>query len=197
MQFCTILLFLLSPSIVTFGMASAISDDETTHGIGHTNNINGGGGGGGSDNCGGVKTGGEDEGDEMEVEEGGNAADELDAAFTSAARGIQNRITKKVGSETVESRRFTDFFGCRLEIAMLLWRMLEEYEIMPNKGKIKHLLWTLYFLKVYPKQSPGCSAVGATTGAVDPKTLRKWVWEYIELINDLTEVVVRHILFLL
>jgi len=28
-------------------------------------------------------------------------------------------------------------------------------------------------MKVYPKQGPACSIVGGSSGAVDPKTLRK------------------------
>ena len=45
---------------------------------------------------------------------------------------------------------------------------------------------------MYPLQAPGCAAVGASGGAVDPKTHRKWVWAYIEAIAiaELVEVVV-------
>ena len=32
----------------------------------------------------------------------------------------------------------------------------------------------LYFMKVYLKSSPECSAVRVSTGAVEPKTDRKW-----------------------
>ena len=38
-------------------------------------------------------------------------------------------------------------------------------------------------MKVYPKQSLGCSAVGASAGAVNPKTHRKWVWAFIDVSN--------------
>jgi hypothetical protein len=43
---------------------------------------------------------------------------------------------------------------------------------------------------VYPKQGLGCLVVGASTGAVDPKTHRKWVWAYVEAIAKLADVVV-------
>ncbi len=43
-------------------------------------------------------------------------------------------------------------------------------------------------MKVYPKQSPGCLAVGAD--AVDPKTHRKWVWAFIDAIANLVDIVV-------
>ncbi len=45
-------------------------------------------------------------------------------------------------------------------------------------------------MKVYPKQSPGCSAVGASAGAVDPKTHRKWVWAFIDAVANLVDIVV-------
>jgi hypothetical protein len=30
-----------------------------------------------------------------------------------------------------------------------VWYMMEEDGLLPDKSKPKHLLWTLYFLKVY------------------------------------------------
>jgi hypothetical protein len=35
-------------------------------------------------------------------------------------------------------------------------------------------------MKVYLKSSPGCSAISASAGAVDPKTDRKWVCVFID-----------------
>ena len=43
------------------------------------------------------------------------------------------------------------------------------------------------------KQSPGCSAVGTSAGAVDPKTHRKWVWVFIDAVANLVNVVVSKI----
>jgi hypothetical protein len=45
-------------------------------------------------------------------------------------------------------------------------------------------------MKVYPTQSPGCSVVSASAGAVDHKTHRKWVWAFINAIANLVDVVV-------
>ncbi len=45
-------------------------------------------------------------------------------------------------------------------------------------------------MKVYPKQSLGCSAVGVSAGAVDPKTPRKCVWAFIDAAANLGDVVV-------
>ena len=43
---------------------------------------------------------------------------------------------------------------------------------------------------MYPKQNPGCLTVGASNGAVNPKTHRKWVWAFIDTIKELMDVVV-------
>jgi hypothetical protein len=45
-------------------------------------------------------------------------------------------------------------------------------------------------MKVYPKHSPGCSAVGTSAGAVDPKTHHKLVWAFINAVANLIDVVV-------
>ena len=45
-------------------------------------------------------------------------------------------------------------------------------------------------MKVYPMQSPGCSAVGASATAVNPKTHRKRVWAFIDAIANLVNTVV-------
>ncbi len=45
-------------------------------------------------------------------------------------------------------------------------------------------------MKVYPKQSVGCTTVGVSEGAVDPKTHRKWVWAFIDVIAELSNDVV-------
>jgi hypothetical protein len=45
-------------------------------------------------------------------------------------------------------------------------------------------------MKVYPKQGLGCAVVGASRGAVDPKTHRKWVWAFVEANSELVDLVV-------
>ena len=50
----------------------------------------------------------------------------------------------------------------------------------------------MMMMKTYPKQALGCSVVGASAGAVDPKTMKKWVWEFIESIGELVDEVVRN-----
>ena len=73
------------------------------------------------------------------------------------------------------------------------WELLERDSLLSEGGRPKHLLWALDFMKVYPKQSPGCSAVGASAGAVDPETHRKWVWAFIDAVANLVDIVVSKI----
>ncbi len=75
----------------------------------------------------------------------------------------------------MEDRRFRKLFGTSVGIVLQVWHMMDDGGLLPEKTKPKHLLWTLYFMKVYPQEAPACSAVGGSGGAVDPKTLRKWV----------------------
>lgn len=125
-----------------------------------------------------------DDGDD-DKDDHGSAPD-----FEAAARDIQNRASKPVGAASSETRHFREFFGTSLLVVDKLWWLLVKNDLLPEKSRPKHLLWTLYFLKVYPKQSPGCSVVGASSGAVDPKTFKKWVWMFIENIQELVDEVV-------
>jgi len=115
--------------------------------------------------------------------------DTEEAVFLRDARDIQNRTSRCVGTAAMEDRRFRGLFGARIEIVLKVWSMLLEDGLHPKKSKPKHLLWTLYFLKVYPREAPGCSAVGGLKGAINPKTLWKWVWLFIEHIAELADEV--------
>ena len=136
---------------------------------------------------------GEEESGDLVVssDDNDNSSDnEVTTMYFRAARDIQNRTSRIVGTAAMEERRFRELFGARMEIVVHLWEMMEKGDLLPEKSKPKHLLWTLYFLKVYPREGPGCSAVGGSGGAVDPKTLRKWVWLFVERIGELADDVV-------
>jgi hypothetical protein len=110
--------------------------------------------------------------------------------FAGLARDIQNRASRGVDSDAAEARRFRKFFGTTLKVVETLWSLLLCEEIRSSGGRPWHLLWALYFLKVYPKEGPGCAVVSGANGGVDPKTHRKWVWAFIEAISDLIDLVV-------
>ena len=75
-------------------------------------------------------------------------------------------------------------------VTVALWKMMNEYDFIPPEGEINHLLWTLHFLKAYPKQGTVCSTAGGSCGAIDPKTLRKYMWPFIHAIAALEPAVV-------
>ena len=52
-------------------------------------------------------------------------------------------------------------------------------------------LWALHFMKAYPKQDAGSAAAGGSSGAVDAKTWRKYMWPFIHSIALLEQHVVR------
>ena len=96
----------------------------------------------------------------------------------------------RVGSKVVENRNFREYFGTSQNIVQILWKLLVDNDLLPENCQLKHLLWTLFFMKVYPKQAPACSGVGGSGGAVDPKTLCKWAWAFIINIAELEDIVV-------
>ncbi len=90
----------------------------------------------------------------------------------------------------MEDRHFREFFGAGPFVVSLLWNLLARSDLIPPEGDLSHLLWTLHFLKAYPKQATVCSMVGGSAGAIDPKTLRKYMWPFIRAVADLEPDVV-------
>ena len=112
-----------------------------------------------------------------------SADDFEDLAFKTMRPGKKNR--KNVG---FSGRRFRSWFGTDPLIVQLIWRMLYESRWL-FKGyfaKPIHLLWSLHFLKNYETESENASIYGS----VDEKTVRKWVWFYIQGISKLASKVV-------
>ena len=115
--------------------------------------------------------------------------------FEVLARDIQNRASHRVDAATTKTRHCREFFGMSVLVVEKVWELLERDSLLPEAegGRPKHLLWALHFMKVYPKQSPGCLAVGASAGAVDLQTHRKWVWAFIDAVANLVDVLMSKI----
>jgi hypothetical protein len=90
-----------------------------------------------------------DEDDVNNEEDDADDDDNLESVFFCDARDIQNRMSRVVGTASMEDRRFRELFWSPMEIVLHVWYMMEEDGLLPDKSKPKHLLWTLYFLKVY------------------------------------------------
>ncbi|KAL3795485.1 hypothetical protein ACHAWO_001837 [Cyclotella atomus] len=107
------------------------------------------------------------------------------ADFYVIGRDIQNRSNHRVSSDLSEDQRFREYFGCSAEIALIVWNLLIQYELLPDEAQIAHHLWALFFMKIYAKEKVTCGAVGGQGGAIDPKTLRKYIWPMIKAIAGL------------
>ena len=106
------------------------------------------------------------------------------------ARPIQNRTGMAVRSDEAENRLFRDFFGCGAHLVVILWKMMDALDLLPAEVEVVHLLWTLYWLKCYPTESPATAAVGRPGHKVDPKTFRKYVQPIVFAVSDLEPHVV-------
>jgi hypothetical protein len=84
-----------------------------------------------------------------------------------------------------EDRHFRALFGCCAKVAVRLWVMLIDNDLLPPKATMKHLLWTLMFLKVYPTDPTMRQMTKA-----DPKTFRKWILLILDSISFLEPIVV-------
>ena len=97
--------------------------------------------------------------------------------FIDAAKDIIN-ITS---SGTTFSRRWRGAFGALPVVCCCLWSRIDPYRTMPNGVQLMHLLWGLYFLKVYDTEENNSHAVGN----VDEKTFREWSFLFVDAISYL------------
>jgi len=117
--------------------------------------------------------------------------------FYRIGKELQNRSGTNIGAIHNEDRRFREFFGCGARVALAVWTLLIQYDYLPDDGMILHMLWALFFMKVYPKQEGGSSAAGGSSGVIDPKTWRKYIWPFIEAIAYLEQFVVSYFCMLI
>jgi hypothetical protein len=89
-----------------------------------------------------------------------------------------------------EERTFREFFGTTKVVVAKLWDLLSQWQMIPEDGTTNHIMWALFFMREYPKEAVTCSTVGGLGGAIDPKTLRKYIWPFIRAIAGLQSEVV-------
>ena len=112
--------------------------------------------------------------------------------FYRIGKEIQNRSGSTIGADATEDRRFREYFGVSVIVALLAWDLMLQHGLMPEGGMIIHFLWALHFMKAYPKQDAGSAAAGGSSGAIDVKTWKKWLWPFVHSISLLEQHVVRH-----
>jgi hypothetical protein len=86
------------------------------------------------------------------------------------------RVTNRL-SKVSYNRKFHSWFGLSPKVAARLWNTLVLQQKLPRGGLVKHLLWTLSFLKLYESEQ-----VYTTTFSVTGNTFRKWVWKFLSKI---------------
>lgn len=103
------------------------------------------------------------------------------ASFEKLGMAIMGRHCR--GSALIRIRRFVALFGVEPYMCAIVWRELvaSGWTRFTRRPKAKHFLWALIFLKCYPTEG----FLAAQVGAVDEKTIRKWVWYYVEGIAKL------------
>ena len=74
-------------------------------------------------------------------------------------------------------------FGICVAAMTIVWELVAETAIRIGIRLI-HLLWTLYFLKVFPTKD-----IGANFFGVAREIYRKWVWKVIGLLYQHLDVV--------
>ncbi len=92
--------------------------------------------------------------------------------FLLVEKDIQNKADWPIGSAGTEDCHFRELFGMGPFVVAKLWILMPDHKVILPGGEIKHLLWTLHFLKAYLRQAAVCSTVGGSTCAIYPKTLQ-------------------------
>ena len=90
------------------------------------------------------------------------------------------------------NRSFKEHYGVSATICSITWNMLVSESSIPQNGSPKHILWCLMFLKTY--STTGCLA---KTFCVDEKTVRKWIWLFIEAISTIQDDIVSNFIIYL
>lgn len=74
-------------------------------------------------------------------------------------------------------KKFRAHFGVSLSVCFVLWQLLSEFS---NDFEPKHLLWSLYFMKLYP-----IDLEAATRLEISVDTFHKWVFGTIMCLYNL------------
>ena len=99
---------------------------------------------------------------------------------------MMNRSSKKMGAIETEDRRFRELLGVGPLVALHAWHLINDHNLLPKGGMFLHFLWALCFLKVYPTET----VLASLCGGSDPKTVRKWVWQFVIALSDLEPYIV-------
>ena len=100
-------------------------------------------------------------------------------------RLVMGRNPFKESAPKTEDDNFRALFGCSAGSALHLWNLIVHEDALPSGGTLRHMIWTLFFVKVYPTDRTCKIMLGA-----DDKTIRKWVYVFMQAISSLEGIVV-------
>jgi hypothetical protein len=103
----------------------------------------------------------------------------------------RSEFKKNGETTTAEDRNFRSQFGVNWHVCEHIWSLLDEFGKYKGRREPKHLLWALLFLKVYGNETTHASIVLTTR-----KTFRKWAWNVIEELSELSVLKVRSCFFI-
>ena len=103
----------------------------------------------------------------------------IDAVNTDCNSGFSLPFNKR------HKRRWMSSHGVSPELCSIIWTRLDPETTIPG-GEYKHLMWALYFLRVYGTEEQNRRA----SGGADEKTFRKWTLLFVEAISFLESSVV-------
>ena len=103
-------------------------------------------------------------------------------------RLIMEKDPFKERAPRAEDRAFRAIFGCSPTVVLAAWNKMVDCDLIPAGGEMKHLLWALMYAKQYGKWP----TMRIMTGT-DPKTLRKWIYQFFDAISLLEPTIVSSI----
>jgi hypothetical protein len=80
-------------------------------------------------------------------------------------------------------RRFRNMFGCSPKVVAALFNTLLQQTLINSNDKVHHLMWALAFLKSYNTENHF-----STMYHVSEKTIRKWIWYFLDRLSQLDVV---------
>jgi len=113
--------------------------------------------------------------------------------FILAARPILKSRTASLEG-VMDCQCWMSCFGAEPEVVVNLWMRIDPKMTMPKGAKAKHIMWTLYVLKLYNAQEVNIQNIDRNPVE---KTFRKWVWLFIEAISTKSfQLLLSHCCFL-
>ena len=108
--------------------------------------------------------------------------------FLREARLIWRRQDlNRAHSAATEDRDYREMFGCSVEVTMIAWDYLSMHGLLPEAGRVEHMLWALMWMKVYGHRKTMCTLAGG----VDYKTFMSWTMKFVQGLAYLEGEVVR------